>query len=138
MGSVAGPEDTGKGIGPRRGEVYYVDFDPAFGVEIRKTRPALIVQNDQGNRHSLSTIVAAISSRRKGYIPTEVPVRAPEGGLRLDSVVRLDQIRTVDKRRVHGRLGALGPSTMARVDRALRASLGLVDPGRTPGGLPGG
>jgi mRNA interferase MazF len=137
VGGLGGAGETGRGIHPRRGEVYYVEFDPAFGAEIRKTRPALILQNDVGNRQSLSTIVAAISSRRKGYIPTEVPLRAPEGGLRLDSVVRLDQIRTVDKRRLRGRLGALDPSTMARVDRALRVSLGLVETGRNPGGAPG-
>ncbi|HET6202341.1 MAG TPA: type II toxin-antitoxin system PemK/MazF family toxin [Planctomycetota bacterium] len=116
----------GKAAHPCRGEVHVVDFDPGVGAEIRKTRPALILQNDVGNRHSPATIVAAITSRRRIFYPTEVAVLAPEGGLRLDSVVRLDQIRTVDKQRLRRFLGALEPSTMARVESALRASLGLA------------
>lgn len=112
---------------PRRGEVYLVCFDPTVGAEIKKTRPALVIQNDIGNRHSPITIVAAISSQFDDTLyPTEVLVTPPEGGLHTPSVVMLNQIRSVDKRRLINRLGALTPSTMARVDQALRISVGLM------------
>jgi mRNA interferase MazF len=112
---------------PRRGEVYLVAFDPTLGAEIKKTRPALVLQNDIANRHSPITVVAAISSQFEGRLyPTEVLLSKPEGGLRTDSVVLLNQIRSVDKRRLVRRLGTLKPSTMRAVDRALGISLGLV------------
>lgn len=113
---------------PKRGGVYLVRFDPTEGSEIKKTRPALIIQNDIGNRFSNITIVAAISS--KFQLPvhrTNVPIKAPEGGLSVDSVVRLDQIRSVDKRRLLKRLGAVKPTTLTKVDQAIKISLGLVD-----------
>ena len=114
--------------GPRRGEVYLVSFDPTLGAEIRKTRPALIVQNDVANRSSPITMVAAISSIFEAPLyPTEVAVRAPEGGLTADSVVLLNQIRSIDRQRLVRRLGRLAPETMRRVDRALLVSLGLVE-----------
>ncbi len=113
---------------PKRGEIYLTDFDPTLGAEIQKTRPALILQNDVANRHSPITIVAAISSRFEDPLyPTEVLVRAPEGGLPLNSVVLLNQIRAVDKRRIKKRLGTLKSGTMVRVDRALQIRLGLVN-----------
>lgn len=113
---------------PRRGEVYLVNFDPTVGAEIKKTRPALIVQNDIGNRVSPVTIVAAITSHVPDpFHPTNVLVRAPEGGLERSSVVLLNQIRSIDRVRLIRRLGALKPGTMVSVDQALRVSLGLVD-----------
>src|SRR2546428_14050640 len=91
---------------PKRGEIYLTDFDPTLGAEIQKTRPALILQNDVANRHSPITIVAAISSQfEEPLYPTEIFVRAPEGGLPLNSVVLLNQIRSVDKGRINKRLG---------------------------------
>jgi mRNA interferase MazF len=114
-------------VGPKRGEVYLVRFDPTVGTEIKKTRPALIIQNDIGNRYSPITIVAAITSKFDDALyPTEVLVAPPEGGLRKSSIVALNQIRSVDKRRLVARLGALHPATMARIDQALRISVGLV------------
>ena len=113
---------------PRRGEVYLVAFDPTLGAEIRKTRPALILQNDIANRASPITIVAALTTKfDQELYPTEVLVRAPEGGLDADSVVLLNQIRSVDRRRLAQRLGRLTPQTMRLVDRALLRSLGLID-----------
>jgi len=113
---------------PLRGEVYFVAFDPTLGAEIRKTRPALILQNDIANRSSPITIVAAITSKfDEGLYPTEVLVRAPEGGLDADSVVLLNQIRSVDRRRLMRRVGRLMPETMRLVDRALVLSLGLIE-----------
>ena len=119
----------GKGvISPRRGAIYLVRFDPTEGSEIKKTRPALIIQNDIGNRFSNITIVAAITS--KFQLPvhrTNVLIKAPEGGLSIDSVVRLDQIRSVDKRRLLKPLGSVKPSTLVKVDNAIKISLGLVN-----------
>jgi len=112
---------------PKRGEVYRVSFDPTLGAEIRKTRPALILQNDIANRYSPITVVAAITSQyEEPLYPTEVLVKRPEGGLTSDSVVLLNQIRSIDKRRLLKRLGTLRPATLKQVDRALEVSLGLV------------
>jgi mRNA interferase MazF len=113
---------------PLRGEVYFVAFDSTLGAEIRKTRPALILQNDIANRSSPITIVAAITSKfDEELYPTEVLVRAPEGGLDADSVVLLNQIRSVDRRRLMRRTGRLVSETMRLVDRALMLSLGLIE-----------
>lgn len=112
---------------PRRGEVYLVNFDPTIGAEIRKTRPALVVQNDIANRWSPVTIVAAITSRfEEPTYPTEVVIRAPEGGLEVDGVVLLNQIRSIDKRRLVRRMGALKPERMRQVEQAMLISLGIV------------
>jgi len=112
---------------PRRGEIFLVRFDPTTGAEIQKTRPALVIQNDIGNRNSPLTIVSAITSYHGGVVrPHQVLIKAPEGGLQVDSAVLLNQIRSVDKQRLMRRLGALEPETLARVDRALLISLGLI------------
>jgi mRNA interferase MazF len=114
-------------VQPRRGDVFLVSLDPTVGAEIQKTRPAVVIQNDVVNRQSPIVIVAAITSQFDEPIyPTETLVRAPEGGLRVDSVVLLNQIRSVDRARLVRRLGALSTNTMSKVDRALLLSLGLV------------
>lgn len=110
----------------RRGDIFSVDFEPVRGSEEGKARPALIIQNDVGNRYAPTFIVAAITSRPRAHLPVQVEVKAPEGGLERDSLVLLNQIRTVDKAGVSRYWGRLGPETMARVDRALMISLGLV------------
>ena len=113
---------------PKRGDVWLVSFDPAQGAEIRKTRPALILQNDIGNRSSPVTIVAAISSNVPDHpFPVQTTVKPPDGGLNLPSVVNLNHLRTIDKVRLIKRLGHLEPGTMKRVDLALTMSLGLTD-----------
>jgi mRNA interferase MazF len=114
---------------PRRGEIYVVNFEPTAGAEIKKTRPAVIIQNDIANRWSPITIVAAITSRSddERTYPTQVAVQAGEGGLRVDSVVLLNQIRSVDRSRLVQRLGVLRAETVREVDRALLLSLGLVE-----------
>jgi mRNA interferase MazF len=112
---------------PKRGEIYLVSFDPALGAEIQKTRPALVLQNNIANRHSPLTIVAAITSKfSEEPYPVDVLIETPEGGLAMNSVVMLDQVRTMDKERLVKRLGQVSPETMSRVDRALMISLGLV------------
>ena len=113
---------------PRRADVYLVSFDPTLGAEIKKTRPALILQNDIANRHSPMTIVAAMTSQvDEPLYPTEVFVKAPEGSLTVDSVVLLNQIRSIDNQRLVRRLGRLTTETMRRVDRAQVVSLGLAE-----------
>jgi len=116
-----------KVIRPRRGEIYLMNFDPTIGSEIKKTRPALVLQNDIANRHSPITIVAAITSKYDATLyPTEVLVKPPEGGLTTNAVVLLNQVRSIDKGRLIKRLGVLKPATMQDVERALQISLGLV------------
>ena len=116
-----------KVIYPKRGEVYLVNFDPTIGAEIKKTRPALILQNDVSNQYSPITVVAAITSQwAEPLYPTEVLIILPEGGLDLDSVVLLNQIRSIDKQRLIKRLGNLKSETMEQVDTAIQISLGLV------------
>jgi len=113
---------------PKRGEIYLVNFDPTVGSEIKKTRPALILQNDIANQYSPITIVAAITSRfDERLYPTEVLIESKEGGLKTDSVVLLNQIRSIDRHRLIKRMGVLKPETLVRVDNALQISLGLVE-----------
>jgi mRNA interferase MazF len=110
---------------PARGEVYWTEFDPVVGSEMGKTRPAVVVQNDIGNRGSPTTIVATVTSRLLG-LDYPFVVEVPEGLLPKASVVNCAHIRTVDKVRIKpGRIAKLDGETMARVDAALRASLGL-------------
>jgi mRNA interferase MazF len=113
---------------PKRGEVWLVSFDPTLGAEIKKTRPALVFQNDVANRASPITIVAAITSRfDEGRLyPTEVRLAPPGGGLGAESVVLLNQLRSVDKRRLVKRLGRVKPGTLEHVERALQISLGFM------------
>jgi mRNA interferase MazF len=113
---------------PKRGEVYLVNFDPTVGAEIKKTRPALIVQNNIANQHSPITIVAAITSKFDDQLyPTEVLIQATEGGLTTDSVVLLNQVRSIDRKRLVKRLGSIKPETLRRVDQALKISLSLIE-----------
>jgi mRNA interferase MazF len=116
------------GITPKRGEVFLVNFDQTIGSEIQKTRPALIIQNDIGNRYSPVSIVAAITSFDGAKIyPTEVKLEAREGGLDHDSIVLLNQLRSIDKQRLVLKLGALNERRMEEVAAALLVSLGLVE-----------
>ena len=113
---------------PRRGELYLVNFDPTIGSEIKKTRPALILQNDIANRYSPVTIVAALSSSvSQPLYPTEVLIKPDTDGVEKPSVVLLNQIRTIDKQRLVRKLGRVKRQTMDHVDQALKISLGLVD-----------
>lgn len=110
----------------RRGDIFTVNFEPARGSEQGKRRPALVLQNDVGNEFSPATIVAAITSGEEARYPVNVAVRAPEGGLRNNSIVLLSQILTIDKARLGRYWGRVTPETMRRVDDAVKISLGLV------------
>lgn len=102
-----------------------MNFDPTLGAEIQKTRPALVIQNDMGNRVSPITIVAAITSTLKRAYPFQVYVPAGEGGLKVDSVVTLNHIRSIDRQRLVRRLGAVSEKTIQAVDLAIVVSLGV-------------
>jgi mRNA interferase MazF len=110
----------------RRGEIWTVDLEPVVGSEQDKARPALIIQNDIGNLYSPVLIVAALTSCEDARYDVQVAVKAPEGGLHHNSIVLLNQIRTIDKRRVGRYWGRLSTETMQRVDEAIKISLGLV------------
>lgn len=113
---------------PKRGDVYLVNFDPTIGHEIKKTRPAVVIQNDISNKHSAVTVVAAISSADgSAPYPNEVFVKKEEGGLDCDSFVLLNQVRTIDKVRLIKKLGGLKSKTIGSINRAIEISLGLVD-----------
>ena len=106
--------------------MYYADLSPVVGSEQGGIRPVLIVQNDIGNKHSPTVIAAAITSKKeKSALPTHISVQASSCGLAKDSVVLLEQVRTLDKRRLKERMGELDDSAMAQVNSALSTSLGL-------------
>ena len=113
----------------KRGDIYYADLSPVVGSEQGGVRPVLIVQNDVGNRYSPTVIAAAITSRLgKNPMPTPIDVRAERAGrvgLTRDSVILLEQMRTIDKKRLGEKMGHLDEETMTAVDNAISVSLGL-------------
>jgi len=129
MAKISPPHQKPRIVHINRGGVYLVSFDPTVGHEIKKTRPALVIQNDVCNRYSSLTIVAAITSKVSPVpYPVEVVVEPTNtNGLSVRSAIRLDQIRTVDRQRLIKRLGQIDRSTLARVDQATKISLGLVE-----------
>ena len=110
----------------KRGDIYYADLSPVVGSEQGGMRPVLIVQNDTGNRHSPTVIAAAITSQiGKARLPTHIELSAQSCGLTRDSVILLEQVRTIDKSRLRERMGRLDGPTMNRVDNAIAVSFGL-------------
>ncbi len=110
----------------KRGEIYYADLSPVVGSEQGGIRPVLIVQNDIGNKHSPTVIAAAITSQKdKSKLPTHIGISASCCGLAKDSIVLLEQIRTIDKKRLKERMGVLDTPAMEQVDNALSISFGL-------------
>ena len=110
----------------KRGEIYYADLSPVVGSEQGGVRPVLIVQNDVGNRYSPTVIAAAITSQRdKTNLPTHIKVNADGCGLAKDSIVLLEQVRTIDKQRLKEKMGTLDTRSMGEVDMALSVSFGL-------------
>ena len=117
----------------KRGEIYYADLSPVVGSELGGIRPVLILQNDVGNRYSPTVIAAAITSKlSKSKLPTHIDVYAERVGLQRDSVVLLEQMRTIDKQRLKEKMGHLDDDAMHAVDTAISVSLGLG--GDTAGG----
>ncbi len=112
----------------RRGDIYYADLSPVVGSEQGGLRPVLIIQNDIGNRYSPTVIAAAITSRMsKTHLPTHIDIYAERVGLAKDSVILLEQIRTLDKRRLKEKMGHLDPLVMDQVNTAIAISFGLGD-----------
>ena len=114
----------------RRGDVFYAKIEPGVGSEQSYDRPVVVIQNDIGNLHSTTTIVAIITSKQKHLLPTHVKLRGNKIGLSNKSIVMLEQIRTVDKMRFIRSIGHLSNRTMKKVDRALACSLGLSKGGK--------
>ena len=110
----------------KRGDIYYADLSPVVGSEQGGMRPVLIVQNDTGNKHSPTVIAAAITSQTgKARLPTHIELSARSVGLSRDSVILLEQIRTIDKSRLREHMGRLDETTMTKVDNAIAVSFGL-------------
>lgn len=109
----------------KRGELYYADLSPVVGCEQGGVRPVLVVQNDIGNKYSPTIIAAAVTSKmNKAKLPTHIELPSASYGLAKESVILLEQIRTLDKRRLKERIGEVPPVTMRKVDAALLISLG--------------
>jgi len=112
----------------RRGDIYYADLSPVVGSEQGGIRPVVILQNDVGNKHSPTVIAAAITSKTdKTRLPTHIDVIANNNGLAKDSVILLEQLRTLDKMRLKEKMGHLEDDLMAKVNEAINISMGLID-----------
>lgn len=110
----------------KRGDIFYADLSPVVGSEQGGVRPVLIIQNDIGNRYSPTVIAAAITSQQdKSRLPTHIKIGAENCGLSKDSIILLEQVRTIDKQRLKEKMGTLDDPAMDMVDRALSVSFGL-------------
>ncbi|MBQ6795462.1 MAG: type II toxin-antitoxin system PemK/MazF family toxin [Clostridia bacterium] len=111
----------------KRGDIFYADLSPVIGSEQGGTRPVLVVQNDVGNKYSPTVIAAAITSRiNKAKLPTHIEIDAARYGLNKDSVILLEQVRTIDKKRLREKIGKLDEVQMIKVNDALSISFGLI------------
>lgn len=111
----------------KRGDIFYADLSPVVGSEQGGIRPVIIIQNDIGNKYSPTVIVAAITSQiNKAKLPTHVEISSEEYGLNKDSVVLLEQIRTLDKRRLKEKIGHMSDEDMKKVDKSILISIGLL------------
>ncbi len=112
----------------KKGDLFFADLSPVVGSEQGGVRPVLVVQNDVGNKYSPTIIVAAVTSQTgKAKLPTHVQLSATEGGLSKDSVVLLEQLRTIDKQRLKEKIGALNENQIPDVEKALSVSLGIAN-----------
>jgi mRNA interferase MazF len=112
----------------KRGDIFYADLSPVVGSEQGGVRPVLVIQNDIGNKYSPTIIIAAITSQiNKAKLPTHIEISAEEYGLTKDSVILLEQIRTIDKKRLKERVGHLSDELMKKVDECIQISFGLSD-----------
>ncbi|MCT4585562.1 MAG: type II toxin-antitoxin system PemK/MazF family toxin [Peptostreptococcaceae bacterium] len=116
-----------KRVEVRRGDIFYADLSPVVGSEQGGVRPVLVLQNNIGNKYSPTIIVAAITSQiNKGKLPTHVEISQNDFGLSKDSVVLLEQIRTIDKKRLREKIGHFDDGMMDKVDESIQISLGLI------------
>ena len=115
-------------ISVKRGDIFYADLNPVIGSEQGGTRPVLVVQNDIGNKYSPTIIITAITSQiNKAKLPTHVEIKAGSYGLVKDSVVLLEQIRTIDKKRLKEKIGRCDENLMEQIDKLLQVSLGIFE-----------
>jgi len=115
-------------VNVKRGDIYYADLSPVIGSEQGGVRPVLVIQNDVGNKYSPTIIVAAITSQiNKARLPTHIEINAQDYGLPKDSVVLLEQIRTIDKKRLRDKIGKFNEDIMVEVDDALKVSIGIIN-----------
>ena len=122
----------------KRGDIFYADLSPVIGSEQGGLRPVLIIQNDVGNKYSPTVIAAAITSKTgKAKLPTHIDIYAQASGLLKDSVILLEQIRTLDKRRLKEKTGHLSPAKMVEVDNAIAVSLSLLGAAMPGAAVPG-
>ena len=116
----------------KRGDIYYADLSPVVGSEQGGLRPVLIVQNDVGNKYSPTVIAAAITSKMgKARLPTHIDIPGADAGLSKDSVILLEQVRTIDKKRLKEKMGHLDEGTMNHVNSAIQVSFGLGNTSET-------
>ena len=114
----------------KRGDIYYADLSPVVGSEQGGIRPVLVLQNDIGNKYSPTVIVAAITSQiNKSKLPTHLAIKADQFGIARDSVILLEQLRTIDKKRLREKVCHIDSENMKKIDYTLKVSLGLVDLG---------
>lgn len=114
----------------KRGDIYYADLSPVVGSEQGGIRPVLVLQNDIGNKYSPTVIVAAITSQiNKSKLPTHLAINADKFGIAKDSVILLEQLRTIDKKRLREKVCHIDVENMKKIDYALKISLGLIDLG---------
>lgn len=111
----------------RKGDLYFADLSPVIGSEQGGVRPVLVVQNDIGNKYSPTIIVAAVTSQNKANLPTHVSIAAEGNGLSKNSVVLLEQLRTIDKKRLKERIGTIDQTRLPDVNEALSVSLGIAN-----------
>lgn len=112
----------------KRGDIFYAELSPVVGSEQGGVRPVLVIQNDIGNKYSPTIIISAITSQiNKAKLPTHVEIKANEFGLTKDSVVLLEQIRTIDKKRLREKIGTFDKKMMSKVNRAIKISFDLLD-----------
>ena len=112
----------------KRGDIFYADLSPVVGSEQGGVRPVIVIQNNVGNKYSPTIIIAAITSQiNKARLPTHIEISAPHFGLPKDSVVLLEQIRTIDKKRLREKIGRFNDDMMEKIDEGLRISLGFRD-----------
>ncbi len=112
----------------KRGDIFYADLSPVIGSEQGGTRPVLVVQNDVGNKFSPTVIIAAITSQiNKAKLPTHIEISAHDVGLLKDSVILLEQVRTIDKKRLREKIGRLDDEQLTAVDEALGISFGITE-----------
>ncbi len=109
----------------KRGDIFYADLSPVVGSEQDGIRPVLVIQNDIGNKYSPTVIVLAITTKNKTNIPTHIPIKAGDCGLEKDSIILVEQVRTLDKIRLKEKVGTLDDITMEKVKEALKLSLSI-------------